>query len=231
MSVNFGQLKTQIGQRVGDTSTTFATIIGYYINQRYRELLRRTNWNSIVPDYTITAASGASVTAASTYTLPVDFGKELYVFNDTTNKDIPHTTMEQLVIDNPTTLDDVGSIDAYTIFTTKNTSATSAEASAARVNKVRFWRAPGSDNVMRILYIMRAPDLSGSTDELVLDCETAVEYGATADAWTYKRQFAKATHFEKLFEQAIQNLMWDKDYSPNRIPMMAVTPLDRSEGI
>lgn len=231
MSINFLQLKTNVGNRVQDTSTTFATIIGYYINQRYKEILRRTNWNSIVADYTITATSASTVTSASTYSLPSDFGKEMYVYHEGRDVNIPYTPFENMVLDNPKELDSTGTIEAYTIFDTKNTSATSAEASAARVKKIRFWRAPSTDNTIRIPYIMRAGDLSGSTDELVLDCETAVEYGATADAWTYKRQFAKAQHFEQLYERAIQNLMWDKDYSPSRLPMMGVEPLNRDEGI
>ena len=231
MSINFTNLKTQVGQLVGDTSTTFATIIGYFINSRYKEILRRSNWNSIVADYTITATSASTTVSASTYTLPSDFGKELYVYNEGADKNIPYTPIENMALDNPTELDSVGTIEAYTIFDTKNTSATSAEASAARVKKIRFWRAPSTDNTIRIPYTMRAGDLSGDTDELVLDCETAVKYGAAADAWTYKRQFAKAQQMEALYEKAIMNLLWDKDYSPNRLPMMGVEPLDRNMGI
>lgn len=231
MSVSFGTLKTQIGNRVGDTSSTFATIIGTYINQRYKEILRRTNWNAIQPDYAITATSASTVTSASTYTLPIDFGKELYVFNSTTKENIPHATLEKLELEYQTQLENIGTIENYSVFDTKDTSAASAEASAARVKKIRFWRAASTDNKMLIPYIMRPADLSSSTDELVTDCETAVEYGATADAWMYKRQFAKGKYYEALYERAIQNLLWDEDYSPNRFPMMGVEPLNRDEGI
>ena len=231
MSVNFGQLKTQVGQRVGDTSTTFATIIGYYINQRYREILRRTNFNSINPDYTITATSASTVASASTYTLPSDFGKELYVYNSGTSENIPYLSLEKLEREYYSTLQNTGTIDYYSVFSTKDTSAASAEASAARVNKIRFWKAPTTDNYFIIPYVMRPADLSASTDELVLDCETAVEYGATADAFAYKRNMAKSREYEGLYEKAIMNLIWDKTNEPNQIHMMNPQALDRDEGI
>ena len=225
MSVDFSTLKTQVGQLVGDTSTTFATIIGTYINSRYREVLRRTNWNSIQPDYTITATSASTVTSASTYTLPSDFGKELYVHIN--NIDIPHKTLEELELQYQNQLTSTGNIEHYSIFTTKDTSAASAEASAARVNKIRFWRAPSTDNTVLIPYSMRAADLSGDTDELVTDCETAIRYGAAADAQLYKRQYSKAQQMEGLYEKAIINLLWDKDFSSNRLPVMGAEALDR----
>jgi len=231
MSINFGQLKTNIGNRVQDTSTAFATIIGYYINHRYRDILRRTNWNSIVADYTFTATSASTIASASTYTLPSDFGKELYVYNQGTEKNLVYVPFDNLSIDYVNEIYDTGTLESYTIFDTKNTSATSAEASAARVKKIKFVPAPSTDNTIDIPYIMRAADLSGSTDELVLDCEMAIEYGATADAWLYKRQFSKARDMEGLYEKAIQSLLWDKEYSPNRLPMMGVEPLDRDMGI
>jgi len=225
VSTNFSTLKTQVGQLVGDTSTTFLSIIGVYINSRYREILRRTNWNSIVPDYTITATSASTTTSASTYTLPSDFGKELYVYVNSI--DIPHKTLEAIELEYQSQLANTGNIEYYSIFTTKDTSATSAEASAGRVQKIRFWRAPSTDNTVLIPYSMRAADLSGDSDELVLDCETAIRYGAAADAQLYKRQYKKAEQMEGLYEKAIINLMWDKDFSSNRLPVMDAEALDR----
>jgi hypothetical protein len=231
VSVNFGQLKTNVGTKVGDTSTAFATIIGSYINQRYKDVLRRTNWNAINPDYTITATSASTVASASTYKLPSDFGKELYVWNVGTTEDVPYLSLEKLEQEYKDYVDAVGQVEHYSIYQTTDTTAASAEASAARCKKIRFWRAPSTDSYFRIPYIMRPADLSGSTDELVIECETAVEYGAIADAWTYKRQFAKAQYYEALYEKAIQSLIWDMANEPNQIPLMNVCPLSRDEGI
>ena len=78
---------------------------------------------------------------------------------------------------------------------------------------------------------MRPADLSSSADQLVIDCETAVEYGACADAWMFKRQFAKAQEYEMLYEKAIQALMWDKGNEQNMVQQMNVKSLDRNMGI
>jgi len=231
MSVNFGVLKTRVGSRVQDTSSSFATIIGYFINDRYREILRRTNFNAINPDYALTATSASTVPSASTYTLPIDFGKEMYVHNSGTHKNISHIPFDILNQEYESELENTGNIIQYSIFTTKDTSAASAEASAARVKKIRFFRAPLTDTYFLIPYEMRPADLSADTDELAVGCETAVEYGATADAWAYKRQTAKSAYYEGLYEKAIQSLMWDQDNQPNQIHLMNVRPLNRSEGI
>lgn len=231
MSRSFSDLKTAVGNRVGSTDTTFATIIGTYINQRYRDVLRRTNWNAINPDFAMTATSASTVVSASTYKLPSDFGKELYVFNSSSSKNIPHLDLERLDQEYYATLESTGTIESYAIFNTTDTTDASGNPDAARVKKIRFYKAPTTDNPLTIPYTMRPADLSGDTDELALDCETAVEYGATADAWAYKRQSSKAQYFEALYEKAIQSLMWDKGNQPNQIPMMNVAALDRNDGI
>ena len=228
---SFSAIKTNVGQRVQDTSSPFTTIIGKYVNQRYREILRRTNFDSINADFALTATSASTVVSASTYALPSDFGKEIYVFNSGTNVNIPYLALDKLESEYASELEQTGTVDYYSVFTTKDTSAASAEASAARVRKIRFFKAPSTDNYFTIPYTMRPADLSADSDELVLDCETAVEYGATADAFTYKRQFEKAAYFEGLYEKAIMNLQWDQTNQPNQIHLMNVQPLNRDEGI
>jgi hypothetical protein len=212
---------------VGDTSTAFATILGTYINQRYKDVLRRTNFLVIKEDYAITATSASTVASASTYTLPSNFGKELYVFNSGTGDDIPFLSFEKLEQEYQSQLNNTGTIEYYSIFDTTESTA----ASAARIKKIRFWRAPSTDNYFTIPYTLSPAALSASSDELVLDCETAVEYGATADAWAYKRQFVKSQYYEALYEKAIQTLMWDKANQPNQQDVMNVLPLDRNAGI
>jgi len=231
MSLSYSTLKTNVGNRVIDTSTAFATIIGTFINHRYKDILRRINWNSLNPDYALTATSASTVPSASTYTLPSDFGKEMYVLNTGTNDLIPRVELDRLAIEQTTYLQSTGTIESYDVFETKDSTAASAEASAARIKRIRFWRAPSTDNHFTIPYIMYPADLSADTDELVIECETAVEYGATADAWLYKRQFAKAQQFEALYERELQNLIWNQVNQPNQVPLMNVLPLDRDDGI
>lgn len=228
---NFSEIKTNVGNRVGDTSTTFATIIGRYINNRYRDVLRRMNFNSICPDFKITATSASTYTSAATYTLPSDFGKEQFVYNTGTDEEIPYIGLEKLVQEYYDEYENTGTIEYYSIYDTKNTTASSAEATAARCKKIQFWRAPTTDNYFLIPYTIRPADLSSSADECVIACEAALEYGAAADAWAYKRQFAKAGYYEQLYEKEIQSLIWDEVNQQNVTHQMNVTPLSRDEGI
>lgn len=80
MNKTFTTLKDNISGDLQDTSVAMKARIGRYINKRYFDILRRINWQNARPDYTKDSASGTQ-----DYTLPVDFGKEIYVL-DTTNK-------------------------------------------------------------------------------------------------------------------------------------------------
>jgi hypothetical protein len=51
----------------------------------------------------------------------------------------------------------------------------------------------------------------------IIPCEQALEYGATADAQRFKRQFAKASDYENLYERAINVLIWDKENQTNQV--------------
>jgi hypothetical protein len=207
---------------VGDTSTAFAAIIGTFINQRYKDVLRRSNWQVIDDDYAITATS-----AAAKYALPSNFGKELYVYNSGTTEDVPYLSFENLEQIYHDTLSSLGTVDFYTILDMPDSTA----ASATRTKYIKFYKQPNADTYFTIPYSLAPADLSASTDELVLDCELAVEYGATADAWAYKRQFAKSQYYEALYEKAILTLMWDKANQPNQLHQMNVQALNRDEGI
>ena len=227
MGTNYGTIKTNVGNRVSDTSTTFAAIIGTYINQRYQDVMRRTNFEVLDEDYALTATSASTVASASTYTLPTNFGKEMYVFNSGSTENIPYLSLDKLEQEYYDELEATGTIEYYSIFETMD----STDASAARVKKIRFWRAPTTDTYFTIPYIMSPLSLSASAETFILDCETAVEYGATSDAFSYKRQFVKAQYYEALYEKAIQNLIWDKTNTLNAVYQMNVEPLNRSEGI
>jgi hypothetical protein len=56
--------------------------------------------------------------------------------------------------------------------------------------------------------------LSGTTDTPLIPCEDAIEAGATADAWRYKRQFRKAQAMEAVYADLMSNLMWDTENQP-----------------
>lgn len=91
MNKNFGNIKTNVGAEVGDTSTAFATLIGRFANRRYFQILRAINWRNIRPDYTFDTVNGTQ-----NYVLPNDFGKEV-ACNDTTNsQEIGRKSLEEL---------------------------------------------------------------------------------------------------------------------------------------
>ena len=219
---NFGAIKNNVGNRVGDTSTTFATQIGTFVNQRYKDILRRTNWNVIKSSYVISAATGQSE-----YFLPSNFGKELYVWDSVQLVDIPFISFEKLEQEYTDLKNTSGQVESYSVFNSTDTTG----ATSARTKVLKFWRTPSVSACFEVPYTMYAADLSGDTDELILDCERAVEYGAASDAWTTKRQFAKAQYLEELYEKEIQYLIWGANNQPNQIPMMNPLALDRDMGI
>jgi hypothetical protein len=218
MGTNFSQLKTNVGNRVNDTSTVFATIIGTYVNQRYKDILRRTNWRTIDDDFVVSGVSGTS-----SYSLPSDFGKELYVY-DTVNKiNLTPTTLEGWEQEYQSELKDSGTIEYYAIIDTADASA--------RSKKIKFFRNLQADIDFDVPYILKPLDMSASTDVPCIDCERAIEYGATCDAWMYKRQFAKAQAYEQLYEKEIANLMFDLTNNTNLMNSMNPVALDRDMGI
>jgi len=75
----FTVMKSNVGTMVQDTSTTFAAIIGTFINDKYRDIWRRIMWSDIIDnDYTFD-----SVTDQAEYDLPSDFEEEIFVKNIT----------------------------------------------------------------------------------------------------------------------------------------------------
>ncbi len=70
-------MKSNVGNQVRDTSTGFATIIGNFINDKYRDAWRRVMWSSTIDDdYTF-----ESVADQAAYDLPGDFDTELFMAN------------------------------------------------------------------------------------------------------------------------------------------------------
>jgi len=224
MSTSFNTLKNNVGARVGDTSSVFATIIGTYINQRYKDILRRTNWKAINYDYVLSATS-----ASTSYKLPSTFGKELYVYDQVQLIDIPYIGLETLEQEYQSQKNNSGSVEGYSIF--DSVDDITAASAVTREKRIKFWRGIGTSATFEIPHTLNALAMSASTEIPIFDCERAIEYGATCDAWLYKRQFQKATAYEQLYEKEIQNLQWNEGNQPNQMPMMNPVALNRDEGI
>lgn len=214
MSRNFGEIKTNVGNNVQDTTATFLTILGTYINDAYEEVLERVNWDAIDEDYTVTTTAGTA-----DYALPSDFGSELYVYDQTNLQDVPFITMQELETNYPSTLATGAIPERYSIY--------SKVYAGSRYTYIKFHQIPTSTIVYKVPYIIGYTALSADSDNFVISCERAVTLKATADAWRYKRQFGKAMDYENLFEKALTNLIWKKENQANRTHLFNVKPYSR----
>lgn len=208
---NFSQIKSNIGTRVGDTSTTFATTVGTYINQRYKDIFERFNWPTVKPSYTITTVIGTQ-----DYLLPTDFNKELYAYDTINLVDIIASSLQELERNYPNTLGTSDQPIRYAIYDYMDSGTP-----PVIQKKIRFFPTPSAVTIISLPYLQKQVDMSGATDLPILDCDTACEYGATADAWRTKRQFAKAADFEAQYERKINTMIWNKENQPNRIVQFA----------
>lgn len=81
MNRTLSVMKTMVGNNIQDTSVSFLGMVGFWIQDRYKEVKRRLNLQqTTTTDYTITLVSGTS-----DYVLPADFRKEVLVINNTSN--------------------------------------------------------------------------------------------------------------------------------------------------
>lgn len=214
---NFAQIATNVGNRIGDTSANFQTIINQYINQRYQRIFKKFNWPTLVPAYTFNTAVGTQ-----DYSLPSDFKHELYTYDSTNSFDIKRVDFQELERLNASTLSQQGSVSQYAIFESLTGSP------ATILKTVRFYQIPNSILAIKMPYIKQASDMSASTDLPIVDmADLASELGATADAWRTKRQFEKASDFEVQYEQIIMEMIWSIENDPNRITQFRPSTYNR----
>jgi hypothetical protein len=76
---------------------------------------------------------------------------------------------------------------------------------------------PSSIYTISMPYVVSPLPLSQDYDYPVIDVGDLIEIGALADAWRYKRQFTKAQTMEILFNQQLQEYIFDKENQPNMI--------------
>ena len=211
----FSTMKANVGNNIQDTSSAMESIISEYIHNRYFDILRRVNWKAVKENYSFTL--GAGVTLVS---LPSDFGKEISVYDDTGNAEIDWISLNDLI---STYADDVGvtgDVEQYTIVDTVNSTG----------NRYKYFKPhkiPATAITVLMPYSILPTSLASAGALTVIPCEDIIEYGATADAWRYKRQFAKANDFELLYEKGIQNLIWDSVNAPNRVNTFYPAPYSR----
>jgi len=201
MAQTFTTIQTTIGNMIQDTSNKMNLLTTQYINDRYRDILRRTNWETLKEDYTF-----PTVGATQDYTLPTDFKKETYVYDVTSNNQLSRITMNEYV-------------DRYITESSANPTKyviLDVMVAGERAKKVRMVPTPISAYTISMPYTLSPVDLSG-TDYPIIPCEQALINGGTATALRYKRQFNKAADFEAMYERDLQTLMWDEVNQPNQV--------------
>lgn len=215
MASTFTTIQTNISNNVQDTSNEMKTLIGVYINNRYRDTLRRVNWEAVNLTYSFNTVAGQAL-----YTMPSDFKKEIYAYNSTNTEELSRITLQEYVSNYRTNNVSNDVPNAYMIV--DQVLATTNE----RYKLLKLVNTPADAYTIELPYTIEPTDLSGSVYPII-SCEQALEYGATADAQRYKRQFAKAADYEKMYEMAINTLVWDYNNQPNQVNMTLPTAASR----
>lgn len=96
-----------------------------------------------------------------------------------------------------------------------------------RVKCIRLQGVPDSEFEIELPYIINPLPLLQDSDIPLISVADIIEDGATAKAWRYKRQFAKAQEWERVYEKGINQLIWDKANQPNQVPLFNPKPYSR----
>lgn len=107
----FTNIYSNVGSNIQDTSSAMQTIIKRFCNDAYFEILKRTNYNGINPDYNFDTVAGTQ-----DYILPSDFGKEMYVYDDTNDIPLSWISLQEITEKFPGLLATQGTVERYTIF-------------------------------------------------------------------------------------------------------------------
>ena len=206
----FSQIVTNVGVRVGDTSTAFATEIKKYVNFRYKEIWERFNWGTIKPNYTFNTVSGTQ-----DYKLEDGFWKPLYCYDATNSKDIPEVSLQDYERTNDFNMKDSGQPLKYALYDKLN--ASTPTPTGAIEHYIRFFPIPSVAISIEMPYQVEPTDMSATTDMPILECDYEIELGATAEAWRTKRQFAKAADFDQQYEEHIKHMIWRRCNSPGYV--------------
>ncbi len=201
MARQFSTIIDNVGYEVQDSSSAFEARIKVWINRRYFQIWREANLNVINADYTISVTS-----AAQDYALPSDFWKEVDCVDNTNGVKLERVDIQRLFTDYPGDVADSGSVERYAIYTSDDKS-----------QYIKFHYAPAASITVALPYIVKPTELSGDTDTTLAPIEDLLELGAIADAWRYKRQFAKAAEYETRFAIELQKYIWNEENQPNQV--------------
>lgn len=199
MSKTFTDIVNNVSLEIGDTSQEMKSLIGVYVNNRYRKIIRATNWKLINMDYTISVVAGTD-----TYELPDDFRKELYAINKNSNEEITQLSFDLIRNQYRDSLYQSGEVMHYTVFRDED-----------NIKSVKFFRIPSGSITVAFPYMINVNGGLSGTDEPVNEFADLIEIGAKADSWRYKRQFQKAAAMEIIFDTELDDYMFDEENQEN----------------
>lgn len=211
MAKTFLELKTNVCNDINDTSDHMMGLVGVYLNTRYKYAFLTYNWDYIKDDYTIAVTAGTQ-----DYNLPADFNKELYVIDSNNALELNKISVKDISKNYASRLTEQNTLADYCIFNKDD-----------GTRKIRFLPIPANDTTVVMPYIAEPVNMSSDTDTPILNLDYAIELGAKADAWRYKKQFAKAQQFEVLYVQAVENIFFANVNHPNEVHVFNVKPYSR----
>lgn len=191
MARDFSTMKTRVGTFIIDTSSSFATIIGYFINDKYRDVSKRSAWSALVDDnYTF-----ATVASTAEYDLESDFDEEIFVANVTDGEEIKRYNEGGWWKER---------YSAYTSGSIEGGTNPLRYVILRESGKIKLDPTPSAIKTIAMPYKKLVTELSGATDTCIIhDIENIIEYGAIAEAYAYKRQFAKADYYFQKYEEEL----------------------------
>lgn len=111
MNKTFGSIIDYVSSTIGDSTEAMHTLIRGYINNRYKEILRRCNLlDTNRSDYSFTTVAGTE-----DYVLPQDFMKEISVRDATNKANLMRVDLQSSIASNPYSTDEQGSVRQYVI--------------------------------------------------------------------------------------------------------------------
>lgn len=97
----------------------------------------------------------------------------------------------------------------------------------SRYKSLKLVRTPGGAYSIQVKYIAQHSPLVNAYDYPLIDVCDILELGATADAWRFKRQFGKATHYDGLYEKAVLEYLFNQDNDPDMTHRFRPQPYSR----
>lgn len=303
---SFSVQKSNVGLMVQDTSSALATLIGIWINNRYRDIVNSYDWEQLYHNQSVDTTANTSAYAFDPSTerliyavditndCPINIVTEqdfLQNYGDAlTDTRSPDTCFlasspvasqpgsgEKLIVKSSSTSDTAISVllrgisSSSEVYESLNLSGTTAvtasntytevlgfSKSGASVGKVTLYDNDGAtsravlsmeglNSRYKILNLYPVPsgavtvkmrskrkvrELAQSYDyPIIEDISDIIELGAQADAWRYKRQFAKATALETQYQIAKMQRIHNEVAQPGIVHQFQPEPLNRSEGI